>query len=145
MLFTTTTFSEQPIVSCLKGVIRYPWPVYTTLSDDNLLGAASHVLFTRWYSPPQTPDQPTVSCLQGLIRYDNLLGPAYRVLFTRPYSLRQPSRTSLPCPVYKALFATTNFSEQPTMSWLLGFICYHKPLNSLTVSSVLVLFTVTDL
>ena len=71
-------------------------------------------------------DQPTVSCLQGLIRYDKLLGAAYHVLVTGFYLLPQTS-------------------EQPHRILCTGVIHCHRPLNSLTVSSVLVLFTVTDL
>ena len=144
-ILPTTPFSEQSTVSCLQGVIaddtllgvayrvlfirRYSLPVaclHDVIRDDNLLGAASRVLFTRWYSPPQTPEQSTVSWLQGLTRYDNLLGAAYHVLFTGFYLLPQTS-------------------EQPHRVLCTGVICYHKPLNSLTVSSVLVLFAITNL
>ena len=148
----TTTFPEQPTVSCLQGVIRY----------DNLLGAIDRVLFTRRDSLRQPsrsnrpclvykalftttfPEQSTVSCLQGaihynfpgaidhvlftlqgVIHYDNLPGAIDRVLFTRRYSLRQPSRSSRPCLVYKAWFTTTAFPEQSTVSCLQGVIHYN--------------------
>ena len=65
-----------------------------------------------------------MSYLQGVTRNDNLLRAAYRVLFTRRYSLRQPSRNSRPCLVYKALFTTTTFPEQSIVSCLQGVIHY---------------------
>ena len=92
-LFTTTTFPEQSIVSCLHGVIHH----------DNLLGAIDRVLFTRRYSvrhPSRSSrpclvykalfittfsEQPNVSCLLGVIRDDNLLGADYCILLTRRF------------------------------------------------------------
>ena len=73
--------------------------------------------------------QPTVSCLQGVIHYDNLPGTVDRVLFTRRYSLRQPSRSNRSCLVYKALFTTTAFPEQSTVSCLQGVI-HHNLLGA---------------
>ena len=83
--------------------MRYSLRQPGDIADNTLLGVAYRVLFIRRYSLP-------VAYLHDVIHYDNLLGAANRVLFKRRYSLpvaclhdvkrRQPSRSSLLCPLH---------------------------------------------
>ena len=65
-----TTFSEQPTVSCLQSVFRYPCLVYKVL-----------------FATTTFSEQPTVSCLQSDFRYPCLV---YKVLFATTTFSEQP-------------------------------------------------------